>query len=50
MDSINKSQIEDNIENLSSDAAVSKMKELVDKPEICFFCTYSGDAIYTLGQ
>jgi len=39
MDSINKNQIEDNIEDLTSFKATKKIKELVEKAETCFFCT-----------
>lgn len=39
MDSINKNQPEHNRENLVSQAAVEKIKELVKKANTCFFCT-----------
>ncbi len=39
MDSINKNQQEDNIENLHGQAAGQKIKELTEKADICFFCT-----------
>ena len=39
MNSIDKNQTEENHENLSGDAAVKKIKELVDKASSCFFCT-----------
>ena len=39
MDSINKNQPEHNRENLVSQAAVEKIKELVKKAGTCFFCT-----------
>ncbi len=38
MDSIHKNQEEDNIENLSGEKAVDKIKDLA-KGETCFFCT-----------
>jgi general stress protein 26 len=43
MDSINKNQPEKNHEDLSSAGAVSKIKELVDKANSCFFCTKPTD-------
>lgn len=43
MDSINRNQPEDNYEALSSAAAVTKIKELVNKASICFFCTRLGN-------
>jgi general stress protein 26 len=39
MDSINKNQPEKNHEDLSSSEAISKIKELVEKANSCFFCT-----------
>jgi general stress protein 26 len=39
MDSINKNQPEKNKENLSSQEAIRKIKELVESAESCFFCT-----------
>src|SRR4051794_30990701 len=39
MDSINKNQPEQNLENLSAEKAIRKIKELVDKAQTCFFCT-----------
>lgn len=39
MDSINKNQPEHNLDNLSSEEAVKKVKELVEKAKSCFFCT-----------
>lgn len=39
MDSINKNQVEDNHENLSSGKAIDKIKDIVDKAKTCFFCT-----------
>lgn len=39
MDSINKNQPETNRENLSKDAAIEKLRELVDKTKSCFFST-----------
>ena len=39
MNSINKQQPEENLENLSNSDAVKKMKELVEKTKTCFFCT-----------
>ena len=39
MDSINKQQAEDNYEDLHGAAAKKKIKELVDKASVCFFCT-----------
>ncbi len=39
MDSINQNQTEDNYEDLTGEAGVKKMKELVEKSGSCFFCT-----------
>ena len=39
MDSINKQQPERNEANLSGKEAAEKIKELVDKANMCFFCT-----------
>jgi general stress protein 26 len=39
MDSINKQQEENNLKNLQGPDAVEKIKELIDKSPICFFCT-----------
>lgn len=39
MDSINKNQPEENHEDLRGWKAVSKIKELVEKAQTCFFCT-----------
>lgn len=39
MDSINNNQPEDNYEDLSGEAGVKKIKELIDKASSCFFCT-----------
>lgn len=39
MDSINKNQPENNHENLSTDEALKKIKELIEQAETCFFCT-----------
>lgn len=39
MDSINKNQPEKNRENLTSEEAIKKIQELVEKAESCFFCT-----------
>ena len=39
MDSINKQQEERNEENLSGREAAEKIKELVEKANVCFFCT-----------
>jgi general stress protein 26 len=39
MDSINRNQPEHNRENLQAQAAVDKIKEIVDKAENCFLCT-----------
>ena len=39
MDSINRNQPEENREDLSSQDAVKKIKEVVDKTPTCFFCT-----------
>ena len=40
MDSINKQQPEDNYEDLFSEKAKDKIKELVGKSKTCFFCTH----------
>lgn len=39
MNSINKNQPEDTIENLGQEEAVKKIKELIAQAETCFFCT-----------
>lgn len=39
MDTINKNQAEDNYEDLRSEAAIEKIKEIVAKSKSCFFCT-----------
>lgn len=39
MDSINQNQPEDNHEDLGADAAIDKIKQLVNKSKTCFFCT-----------
>ena len=39
MDSINKQQEEDNHEDLFGKEGISKIKELVEKNQICMFCT-----------
>jgi general stress protein 26 len=39
MDSINQNQPEKNKENLNSEEAIQKIKELVDNAKSCFFCT-----------
>lgn len=39
MNSINENQPEQNQENLSSNGALKKIKELVEQAETCFFCT-----------
>ncbi|HKP31366.1 MAG TPA: pyridoxamine 5'-phosphate oxidase family protein [Chitinophagaceae bacterium] len=45
MDSINKQQPEENRRDLSGNAAVEKIKELVNKNKTCFFCTHSDNGI-----
>ncbi len=39
MDSINRNQTEQNHDNLQSEKAIRKMKELIEKANTCFFCT-----------
>lgn len=39
MDSINRNQPEENREDLQAQAAVNKIKEIVDEAKSCFFCT-----------
>jgi general stress protein 26 len=39
MSSINRSQPEDNYEDLQGQEAVQKIKEMVDQADNCFFCT-----------
>jgi len=39
MDSINKNQPEENREDLGGQAAIKKIKEIVDSAKTCFFCT-----------
>ncbi|MEO5914076.1 MAG: pyridoxamine 5'-phosphate oxidase family protein [Luteolibacter sp.] len=39
MNSINQNQPEDNLKNLSQGDAITKIRELVEKAGICFFCT-----------
>ena len=43
MDSINRNQPEKNREHLQGQAAVEKIKEIVNRAENCFFCTYVTD-------
>ncbi|TFW22455.1 general stress protein [Massilia arenosa] len=43
MDSINRNQPEQNVENLTGRAAVEKLAELAKQAETCFFCT-AGDS------
>lgn len=49
MNSINKNQPEKNHENLSTDQALKKVKELIEQAETCFFSTQvsSGDSMGT---
>ena len=49
MDSINKQQPENNREDLFSEEAIEKIKELVGKSKTCFFCTHivTGQAFAT---
>jgi general stress protein 26 len=39
MDSINKNQPEDNIQNLRSAEAIQQIRDLVEAAKTCFFCT-----------
>lgn len=39
MDSINQQQEEENFKSLEGNEAVTKMKELIEKAESCFFCS-----------
>ncbi|TDO23932.1 pyridoxamine 5'-phosphate oxidase family protein [Pedobacter duraquae] len=39
MDSINNNQPEENRENLSSESALEKIKEIISQSDTCFFCT-----------
>lgn len=39
MDSINQNQPEENIKSLMGEEAITKLKELADKAESCFFCS-----------
>ena len=39
MDSINKNQAEENYEDLQSEQAIEKIKDIIDKAKTCFFCT-----------
>ena len=39
MDSINKNQPEENYQDLNGEAAIEKMKTLIEKSSTCFFCT-----------
>ena len=39
MDSINRNQPEDNLENLQGNEAIGKIRELIEKAQTCFFCT-----------
>jgi general stress protein 26 len=39
MDSINRNQEEENRKDLAGKESISKLKELVEKANICFFCT-----------
>lgn len=49
MDSINKNQPEENTKNLFGEEAITKIKELVGKSGVCFFCTKikSGESFST---
>jgi hypothetical protein len=38
IDSINKNQPEENTKNLFGEEAIKKIKELINKSGICFFC------------
>ncbi len=46
MDSINKNQPEDNYQDLTGEASIKKLKELVGKAGTCFFCTN----VHTMGN
>jgi general stress protein 26 len=39
VDSINRNQLEDTRDDLVADAAIAKIRELVDRAKTCFFCT-----------
>ncbi|HEY4197515.1 MAG TPA: pyridoxamine 5'-phosphate oxidase family protein, partial [Mucilaginibacter sp.] len=39
MNSINQQQIEENHQDLAGKEAIEKLKELVEKPSTCFFCS-----------
>ncbi len=45
MNSIHNNQPEDNIDNLSGEEAIEKMKELVGKNDTCYFCTQSSNGV-----
>lgn len=42
MDSINKQQVEENHQDLSSVEAIKKIKAIIDSAKSCFFCTHAG--------
>jgi general stress protein 26 len=42
MDSINRNQAEDTLQNLNGQAAIDKIQELVERGQNCFFCTAVG--------
>ncbi len=39
MNSINRNQPEENLESLGGEDAIAKIRELVEKGSVCFFCT-----------
>jgi len=45
MDSINNNQLEQNHLDLTTDAAVKKMKEIINSAKSCFFCTRGGTGL-----
>ena len=47
MDSINNNQPEDNYEDLQSNQAIAKIKDIVHKAKTCFFCTAIGSDSHT---
>ncbi|MBA3696338.1 MAG: pyridoxamine 5'-phosphate oxidase family protein [Methylotenera sp.] len=47
MDSINKNQAEDNYQDLGAEAAIDKIKQIVNKHKTCFFCTSISSGSHT---
>ena len=50
MDSINRNQPEENLDNLSGQEAIDKIRELVEKSSTCFFCTSKSEGKSNAGR